>query len=216
MIRVEGLSVCIDNRAIIQDLSFTVAPGHKAALCGESGSGKTSVLRTLIGILRPNRGRISVDGLEVNLETIDRIRKKLAYVPQQPSFSDDELVRDYILLPFRLRANRGTQPTEMLLEQMLERFRLDRALLGSLVGEVSGGERQRLSLVRALLLQRDVLLLDEVTASLDRENRRIVQEAIFADPEVTVLAVTHDEDWILAASQRVELQAPAGQEGRHG
>ena len=165
---------------------------------------------------RPSHGRVFLNGQKVAPETIGMIRRKIAYVPQSLSFFEDEIVRDYMLLPFRLRANRDVYPSEIKVEQMLERFRLDRSLLDTLAREVSGGESQRLALARALLLERDVLLLDEVTAALDSENQRIVQDAIFADAKSTVLAVTHDEDWIAVASPCIELKAACSEEEPNG
>lgn len=207
-IRADGLELTLDGKKLVEPLSFSVAAGEKAALFGASGSGKTSVLRTLIGVHRPSRGLVFVGGLPVGPETIVSLRRKVAYVPQSLSFADDELVRDYVLLPFRFRANRDNRPSEDEIAAKMARFQLGVDLLDTRVRDVSGGERRRLALVRALLLEREILLLDEVSSGLDRANRRIVQEAIFGDNRTTVLAVTHDEEWMAASSPCIEIRAP--------
>ena len=205
MIRVEELCVKVDQRILIQGLSFDVAPKEKAVLVGASGSGKTSVLRTILGIHRLDRGRIIVGGLELGLSTINDIRRRLAYVPQSPSYFEDQSTYDYLMYPFQLQANRKDSPSEKSVEGTIDRFGLHRSVLKSRMDELSGGERQRLSLVRVLLLDREILLLDEVTSALDSGNRRIILDAILFEKERTVLAVTHDDEWIEAAHRRIKL-----------
>lgn len=207
MIQLENVSVHVENKTLIDNLSLSVHAGQKAVLFGASGAGKTTVLKTLIGFYRPTHGQIIIDGIPLGPHHVREIRHKIAYVPQSPSTFDSHRVIEYLLLPFGFRANRHLRPTSAQLKDILARFRLKPAILDSWITEVSGGEYHRLALIQALLLKRPILLLDEVTANLDTSNRNLVRDIVLSDTATTVLAATHDEDWIAASTQPIHLQA---------
>ena len=90
-------------------------------------------------------------------------------------------------------------------DRLVARFRLPRDILDARIGDVSGGERQRLALIRALLLDRRVLLLDEVTSALDDDSKEVVMDAVLGSEATTVLAVSHDAAWRARSNPRVTL-----------
>ena len=209
MIEVDGLTVRVEGRTLLDGVSFTVAAGEKAVLLGESGAGKTTLLRALIGQARPAAGTIRLAGETLGAETIVAARQRLCYVPQTLPYFADESVRDFLWLPFRFRANRDRSPDTARVVALLERLRLGASFLKARMGDVSGGERQRLSVARALLLDRPLLLLDEVSSALDEEGREAVLEVVLgagAD-ERTVLAVAHDPAWKARATTRLAMAA---------
>ena len=214
MIEVEDLTVSSEGRTLLSKISFRVAWGEKAAIHGESGSGKTTLLRALIGQVRPMLGQIRVADQLLGPTTVAAVRRSICYVPQSLPFFAEDRVDDFLERPFRFRANRGRDPAPSRVREMLRLLRLDDAIRTARMGDVSGGERQRLTLARALLLERPILLLDEVTSALDDESRQTVMELVLGEPaaETTVLAVAHEAAWRARSSPRIALR-PGGRLG---
>ena len=129
-------------------------------------------------------------------QNASKLRQRVAYVPQSIGHIDDERGRDFLLLPFDFKANRGHRPQPGEIERWVDRFHLDPGVLDRALTQLSGGEKQRLALIRAILLRREVLLLDEVSSALDPVNRRAVQDLVLNELPHTVLAVSHEPEWI--------------------
>jgi UDP-glucose/iron transport system ATP-binding protein len=205
MIEIENIDLLVSGKSILRDVSLSVKRGDKAALFGESGSGKTSLLRALIGLHRIESGRICIDGLEVLPENIEAIRKNICYIPQQVEVFDEETAEQFITFPLKFKANRQKGFEKKRIVELLEKLKLDRKQLDNRMTDLSGGERQRMAVVRGLMLGRSILLLDEVTSAVDRENRERVIEAVFEQRDVTVLAVTHDRLWLEKSTPAIEI-----------
>lgn len=110
------------------------------------------------------------------------------------------------MLPFQFKAHRQQMPMENQLIDVLHRLQLPADILNAKSSRISGGEKQRIALARGLLLDKTVYLLDEVTSALDSESKQAVFD-VFSDPELTVLSVTHDSDWIERSDSVFELEA---------
>lgn len=206
MIEIENISLDISGKSILNDISFEVKRGEKAALFGESGSGKTSLLRAMIGLHRIEKGKISIDGLEVMPKNIAAIRERICYIPQQIQAFSDETAEQFITFPLKFKANRRRGYERERIVELVERLKLDRKQLGDRMTDLSGGERQRMAVVRGLMLERSLLLLDEITSAVDRENRERVISTVFADSNTTVLAVTHDRLWLEKSAPAIEIE----------
>jgi len=204
-IALENVSLGFEDRAVLEDVSLQLPRGAKCALSGESGAGKTTLLRVLLGALRPVAGRVAIRGLELTPQNLPEIRSRLFYLPQEVRAQGDETVSEHLAVPFSLRVNRGLRYERGRAAQLLRGLRLAEGLLDHRLRDLSGGERRRVGLARGLLLERPVLLLDEATASVDAESRACIVDILLADPERTVLAVTHDGDFIARATKHVEL-----------
>jgi ABC-type multidrug transport system ATPase subunit len=187
VITVENVSSILGTRTVLDGVSFDVARGESVALTGPNGSGKTTLLRCLLGLV-PFSGRASIDGHDVVRDPI-AARTAVGYLPQRPAYGDasaDEVLR-FVARLRRLDARRipSLLETVGLASHARERVRT-----------FSGGMQQRLSLAVALLTEAPVLLLDEPTASLDREG------------QVTFLALAqtlrHQGRTLLLASHRPE------------
>ena len=203
MIRYENVTLRAGDRDILRNVSFHVAQGEKVALAGESGSGKTSLLLSLVGGFHPVGGNVLFNGGEVSAATVQRIRAEVAFVGQEPVMGA-ESVRDALLLPFSFKAHRGAQPADEALISALTAVRLDPDMLSRSCDVISGGEKQRIALARASLLGKRVFLLDEVTSSLDPESKSAVFE-LLSKPVLTVFSVSHDLDWIRRCDRLLEL-----------
>ncbi len=162
MIRVEGLTKRYGPVTAVEDLSFSVEPGETFALIGPNGAGKTTTLKILLGLARPDAGRVGV-GPELRPPADARARAALGYVPQRVEFPAGRTVAEVLRFFVALR---GIGPAAV--DRALERVGLT-ALAGRRASELSGGYTQRLSLAQALLHDPALLVLDEPTASLDPE-----------------------------------------------
>ena len=117
-----------------------------------------------------------------------------------------ENVRAALLLPFQFKSHREHRPTEAQLVEILQRLQLTADILRQESSRISGGEKQRIALARGLLLGKKVYLLDEVTSALDAESKQAVFD-VFSDPQLTVLSVAHDPEWLAHCGIVFELEA---------
>ena len=193
IIRFDQVSVTAQEKTILSNVSFALYQGQKVMLSGKSGSGKSSVLRTLLGMHTIKSGMVYFQDQALSARTVQTIRSCTAYIGQEPVLGAEN-VRDALLLPFQFIAHRNRQPSESEILEVLRRLRLPAELLNRESQRVSGGEKQRIALARGLLLGKTIYLLDEVTSALDSESKQAVFE-VFTEQNFTVLAVSHDSEW---------------------
>ncbi len=210
---IEGhdVSVTINGRPIIQSESLRCEPGTMTALVGPSGSGKTTLLHCLGLLLPVTGGRVLANGRDMTRASNGQRRRfwrdHAAFVLQDYGIMEDETVAFNVTM--RTSRNPRLDPG---LAEALERTGLSgrEADLASLL---SGGEKQRLALARALHRRASLLLVDEPTASLDAGNRRRVIDLFtdFAAGGATVIIATHDDEMIAACGHRHDVgdRAPA-------
>lgn len=189
ILEIQDLTVELSGRTILHEINLRLEDGDKVVLQGPSGSGKSSLLKAILGILPVASGRILYDGAEIGPENIKSFRRRVAYVAQEPVLGG-ETARDALLLPFTFRHRRQSLPSGRHIDQVLERLGLSASLLEQAATSLSGGEKQRLALARALLLGVKLFLLDEITSALDPESQERIVSAL-SSRKLTVLAVTH-------------------------
>ena len=194
MIQLENVTIATGDKTIIQNASLSVDAGQKAALFGKSGSGKSTILLSLMGARPPVSGTIRLNGLVVSPSTIREVRQKVSYISQEPVLGT-QLVREALLLPFTFRARTAPCPSDEEVTEILEKLQLPISILDSEVSVISGGEKQRIAIARELLQKKDIFILDEVTSALDRESKSAVMR-LFRNSGFTVLSVSHDPDWM--------------------
>jgi putative ABC transport system ATP-binding protein len=205
IIRFDHVSVSVYEKTILSDISFSLFPGQKAVLCGKSGSGKSSVLRALLGLHPITSGTVYFQEQPLSSSSVQAIRSHTAYIGQEPMLGA-ETVREALLLPFQFKTHRGHRPTEAQLIEVLHRLQLPSDILSRESNRVSGGEKQRIALARGLLLGKKLYLLDEVTSALDAQSKQVVLD-VFSDPNLTVLSVAHDPEWLKLCDIIFELEA---------
>jgi putative ABC transport system ATP-binding protein len=205
IIRFDQVSVTAQEKVILSHISFALFEGEKAALCGKSGSGKSSVLRTLLGLHPLQSGSVYFQEQPLTSASIQTIRSCAAYIGQEPVLGA-ETVREALLLPFQFKVHREHRPTDQQLIDVLQRLQLPSTILNQTSSRISGGEKQRIALARGLLLGKTLYLLDEVTSALDAESKQAVFD-VFSDPRLTVLSVAHDPEWLERCGIIFELEA---------
>lgn len=209
-ITLDQVSVHFDGRDLpsLDRVSLTIPAGSVCFLTGPSGAGKSTLADLLAGLTRPDSGAVKIDGQPLEGPTWTAWRSHVAYVQQEPLLFDASL-RENLLW-----AAPGAD--EALLRSCLERgsagfvFDLPQGLdtrVGTSGRQLSGGERQRIVLARALLRDPDLLILDEATAALDRENEARIAEAVAAlKGQVTVIIIGHGGQLAALADQTLQLE----------
>ena len=167
MLTVAGLTKSFDGRRILDGVSLDVSAGESVALLGANGSGKTTTLRCIVGLVRPDGGRMAIGGIDARRDPV-AARRRLSYLPQKPVFPPTLTVRETLGAVAALRRVGRTAIDREVDASGLGPF-ADRE-----VSRLSGGERQRLAMAIAFLPDVDLYLFDEPSANLDPAASRIL------------------------------------------
>ncbi len=212
LITLENISKTYDDDSAtpvvaVDDVSVEVKSGEFVAVVGPSGCGKTTLLLVAGGLLKPNGGRVEIDGADpYQLSSEQRARfraERIGFVFQQFHLVPYLNVFDNVLAPALVTGEPSARDRA---QDLIRRFGLENRT-GHRPGQLSTGERQRVALARALLNQPRVILADEPTGNLDGENSDEVLKALgaFAADGGAVLLVTHDPDAVAFADRQVSL-----------
>ena len=204
MISFKNITLKVHRQTLFDDVSLQVADGDKVAVRGASGSGKSSLLKCAVGALPMAGGSIRIDHLVLSADTVAEVRARIAFIGQEPVLGAEN-VRDALLLPFHFKAHSDNKPSEERISQLLKRLHLSNDILEKPCKRISGGEKQRIAILRALLLDKSIFLADEVTSALDPESKAAVMNELFR-PEITLLSVSHDPDWIKACGRAITIE----------
>ena len=182
-----------EGKEVLKELNLRVKEGEKVVLLGTSGSGKSSILKILMGMERAQSGTIRIGGQDTMDLGEDRIFKEISYI-QQEVFIFDGTIRENISLFQSYREEELQSVIERAgLRNLVKEKGLD-YLCGENGAALSGGERQRISIARSLLRKTPILLADEITASLDKENTYLVLDTLLNIENTTEILVLHDLD----------------------
>ncbi len=197
VIKVCGVEFAYDAVKALDGVSLAVDEGEFLGLLGPNGSGKTTLLRCLTGILKPKVGAVLLDGREVLSMKAAEVAKKMAVVPQDTTTTFDFTVLDVVLMGRHPHLGRLGRETEKDLEAVQRAMKLTGVwhLADRSINELSGGEKQRVFIARALAQEPKVLLLDEPTTHLDLNHQLEIMdllEKLRAEQELTIIAVLHD------------------------
>lgn len=184
-----------DGPTILHEASLTMEAGSYALVRGPSGAGKSTLLRLLCLLEEPQSGKILFKGRPTMDMPPASLRRAVAYVQQMPTLLEGS-VRDNLLLPFSYKANEGVpRPSDKELRDHLSSFLLDCFDLETRADTLSVGQSQRVCLIRSLLLNPEVILMDEPTASLDADSARVVlgKAKELNAQGMTVIMISHSE-----------------------
>ena len=210
ILRLEHVGFQVDETVILNNINLQLRAGEFKLITGPSGCGKSTLLKIIASLLSPTSGQIFFAERDITTLSPETYRQQVSYCAQTPSLFGDS-VYDNLIFPWQIRRQ---QPDPKALVADLQRFGLAENTLEKSINELSGGEKQRVSLIRNLQFLPQVLLLDEITSALDEANKRNVNELIHhyvRDKNIAVLWVTHDKDEINHADNVITLQPHAGE-----
>jgi len=195
ILNTNSLQYTYQNGKVISFPDIEIKAGQKVLIIGFSGSGKTTLIDVMLGLLKPQKGDILLNGNAVHNDLFE-FTSKVAYIPQQAFIIDDSLKRNITL------SQKDNEINEQILEESIVLSRLSSFIkdlpegVNTVLGEggvrLSGGQKQRISLARAFYHQRDILIMDESTSSLDNETEKEVMKEIERfKGKVTMIIIAH-------------------------
>lgn len=191
LLSLKSVSFSTNTTDILSNLSFDVVKGEVMTITGPSGSGKSTLLKIIANLVSPTTGQIYFNGENIHTRSPTDIRKQILYVPQTPQLFTGT-VKDNLNFPYLVHKQHFSLDRS---QELLGVFEMSEDYLEKDVESLSGGEKQRIALIRSLLFVPEVLLLDEPTSALDRKSIRIVEQALIKINQsgVTMLWITHSE-----------------------
>jgi phospholipid/cholesterol/gamma-HCH transport system ATP-binding protein len=211
-IRVEGVEQRFGSTVALHDLNLTIYRGEIAVIVGGSGAGKTTLLRLLIGLDKPTRGAILIDGEDIvplGDRRMNVVRRKFGMVFQYAALLDSMTVLDNVAFPLREHTKLKEREVREKVAQRLELLELS-GTEQRYPSELSGGMRKRVALARALMLDPAIVVYDEPTSGLDPITSRLVDDLIVETNRrfnVTSVVITHDMASALRIAHRIYLLA---------
>ncbi len=203
IIRLEQVSVSIHSARLLHCVSLTIKEKESVVFHGPSGGGKSSLLKVLLGGVRWTEGVYYFEQQPVTEQTIAKVRQAMAYIPQQPE-PGRGLVEEWLQEPFRWRSFKRIEFEQDQVLDLFRQLKLNHALLKKHCSALSGGQRQQLAIIRALISGRKLIVADEPTSALDKESSKAVRELLLSG-QFTVISASHDPQWISACNRQVEV-----------
>jgi phospholipid/cholesterol/gamma-HCH transport system ATP-binding protein len=207
MIQVENICKEFDDLPVLRDVSLSIEDGETLAIIGRSGSGKSVLMKHIIGLLKPDSGRVLVDGEDINdipYRELRGVRKRFGVLFQGGALFDSMTAFENVAFPLRTFTHASETEIRIRVEECLEMVQL------SDVGpkrpsELSGGMRKRVALARAISLEPQYIIYDEPTSGLDPETSNAIDDLISSLAKalnVTSIVVTHDMHSVLSIADR--------------
>jgi len=208
-IRFKNISFAYDEQYVLQNASMTFPVGQITAIAGTSGSGKTTVVDLIIGLLRPQAGEVWIDDLSLSQIQMKSWRRMIGYVPQETLLLHDSILNNVTLGDPDLNTDNAIDALRAagiweFVESLPQGLH---SIVGERGGKLSGGQRQRIAIARALVHKPKVLILDEPTSALDPENEAAVFDTLEQlRGKLTIIVISHQPDLVSLADQAYRIQ----------
>jgi phospholipid/cholesterol/gamma-HCH transport system ATP-binding protein len=214
LLQVAGLSVRFGRQEVLRDISIDLAAGDTLVVLGESGCGKTVLLKSMIGLVKPAAGDVLFEGrslARLSDRQLAHLRTRYGFVFQGAALFDSLSIADNIAFPLREHTRVPAAEIRRITESLVDEVGLPRSVLAKKPIELSGGMRKRAGLARALALDPNLVLYDEPTTGLDPIMSDVINELILRvqrRPAVTSVVVTHDMHTARKVADRVIMLDP--------
>ncbi len=209
-IRLIDIHKSFGTQAVLRGVNLDVERGATTVICGESGQGKSVLLKHILGLLTPDRGQVLVEGEDVSRlrgAALNRLRTRFGVLFQGVALFDSMTVFDNIALPLRERSRLSEPEVKVKVEKSLQMMDLEDSA-EKFPGQLSGGMKKRVGLARALQLEPDILLFDEPTTGLDPVKSHDVYQLFFATQKrlgYTSVIVSHDIPKIFNLADKIAI-----------
>lgn len=197
-IEIKNMSFKYDRteRMILRDINYKIKRGNKIGIVGVSGSGKSTFLDIILGLLEPTSGSVLIDGHTMTQENSRTWGKRVGYVPQDIFLTDSSILENIAFglekseIDFSAAVNAAKQASlhSFIINELPQKYE---TIIGERGGRISGGQRQRIGLARALYHNPDVLVLDEATSALDNSTEKSVMDTVLNEQKRTLIIVAH-------------------------
>jgi phospholipid/cholesterol/gamma-HCH transport system ATP-binding protein len=214
LLQVDDLSVRFGRHQVLRDIALDIPAGETLVVLGESGCGKTVLLKTMIGLVRPERGAVRFEGrglAGMPDRELAHLRTRYGFVFQGAALFDSLTIEDNIAFPLREHTRVPATEARDIVVSLLDEVGLPRSVLGKKPVELSGGMRKRAGIARALALDPVLILYDEPTTGLDPIMSDVINELILRvskRPGVTSVVVTHDMNTARKVADRIIMLYP--------
>ncbi|MBW6409643.1 ATP-binding cassette domain-containing protein [Clostridium weizhouense] len=206
IIKLEDISKGYGNNLILNDFNLSINKGEFLTIIGSSGCGKTTVLKLINGLLKPDRGRVYVNGEDISKINQILLRRSIGYVIQGVGLFPHMNIRKNISYVPNLIKKDDKSAILSKVKNLMKIVGLTEEMLERYPSELSGGQRQRVGIARALAASPDILLMDEPFGAVDEITRKLLQEEIlriYNELNVTIVFITHDIKEALKLGTRV-------------
>lgn len=194
IICLNNVSFSFKTKRIFDHFNLKIVPGEKVQIKGESGVGKTTLFKLILGFVRPDEGTVLFDEEVLDAKSVWRARRSMAYVSQDMSIGEGN-VKEFLADLFSYEANRKLNVKREQIIALFREFSLSEDLYESNISDLSGGEKQRIAIIASILIDRQVYLLDEITSALDEALKKSIANYFLDMQDKTVLIISHDPVW---------------------